>query len=67
MAGADGIFQPATATIAGDTVILENKDVPAPTAVRLGWSETAQPNLVNQDGLPAYPFRSNGPDWHPSP
>jgi len=67
IAGADGIFQPATATIAGDTVILENKDVAAPAAVRLGWSETAQPNLVNIDGLPAYPFRSNGPDWHPSP
>jgi len=37
--------------------------VAAPTAVRFGWSETTRPNLVNRAGLPAYPFRSNGPVW----
>ena len=67
IAGADGVFQTAAATIAGDRVILENKTVPAPVTARLGWSETAQPNLINRDGLPAYPFRTNGPDWHPAP
>ncbi len=67
IAGADGVFQPAMAVIAGDTVTLRNDAVKEPTAVRLGWTETAQPNLVNADGLPAYPFRTNGPDWKPAP
>jgi len=66
IAGTDGVFQPATAAIAGDSVVLSNKDVAAPTSARMGWTETAQPNLVNADGLPAYPFRSNSPDWHPA-
>jgi len=66
IAGADGTFHPATATIAGNTVVLHSDDVKEPTAARLGWSETAQPNLINKDGLPAYPFRTNGPDWKPA-
>jgi len=66
IAGADGVFKPATATISGDTVVLHSNEVKEPTVARLGWMETAQPNLVNKDGLPAYPFRSNGPDWHPT-
>jgi len=66
IAGADGTFKPANATISGETVTLQSPDVPAPTAARMGWTETAQPNLVNTDGLPAYPFRTNGPDWKPA-
>lgn len=27
------------------------------TEIRFGWDETAQPNLVNSEGLPALPFR----------
>ncbi len=65
IAGADGVFAPATATIDGDSVVLRSAKVADPAAVRLGWFETAQPNLVNADGLPAYPFRTNGPDWTP--
>ncbi len=67
IAGADGIFHPASASIAGDTVVLHSDEVKAPATVRMGWTETSQPNLINQDGLPAYPFRSNGPDWKPTP
>jgi len=66
IAGDDGVFAPATAVIDGDTVVLHNEKVIEPKAVRLGWTETAQPTLVNQDGLPAYPFRTNGPDWQPA-
>ncbi len=66
IAGPDGAFHSATASVAGDTVILHSDDVKAPTAARMGWSETAQPNLINKDGLPAYPFRSNGSDWKPA-
>jgi sialate O-acetylesterase len=61
IAGADGVFAPADAVIRGKTVVVSNPKVAAPVAVRFGWSETARPNLMNDDGLPAYPFRSNGP------
>jgi len=63
IAGADGRFVPAEAVIRGDTVVVANPQVPAPAAVRFGWSETARPNLMNRAGLPAYPFRSNAPVW----
>jgi len=66
VAGVDGVFAPATAVIDGDTVVLRSDKVTEPKIVRLGWTETAQPNLVNKDGLPAYPFRTNGPDWQPA-
>jgi sialate O-acetylesterase len=28
-------------------------------AVRFGWSNVAQPNLMNREGLPALPFRTD--------
>jgi sialate O-acetylesterase len=67
IAGADGVFVPAEAVIRGNTVVVSNPKVAAPVAVRLGWSETARPNLMNGAGLPAYPFRSNGPVWSHDP
>jgi sialate O-acetylesterase len=32
-----------------------------PVAVRFAWSDTAVPNLVNSDGLPASLFRTDVP------
>jgi len=63
MAG-DGDFVPATAAIDGNEVVLSSKDILLPTMVRLGWHCTANPNLQNKEGLPAYPFRtcSSAPD-----
>jgi sialate O-acetylesterase len=29
--------------------------------VRYGWHATAEPNLMNKEGLPASPFRTH--DW----
>jgi sialate O-acetylesterase len=78
IAGADGKFVPAQATISSDltilaigddgkavaagpidyTVVVEAKEVPAPTQVRFGWRSTANPNLVNKEGLPASPFQT---------
>ena len=55
---ADG-FVPAQAKIDGDTVLVWSDDVPKPLYVRFGWKNTAQPNLVNKEGLPASPFRSD--------
>ncbi len=58
VAGADGKFVPAEAVIDGDTVIVEAKGVTAPTQARFGWRNTANPNLVNKEGLPASPFQT---------
>jgi sialate O-acetylesterase len=62
IAGADGKFVPAEATIDKNTVVVQSKDVPEPKEVRFGWSKTANPNLANKEGLPASPFRTK--DWH---
>ncbi|MGH8853102.1 MAG: sialate O-acetylesterase [Telluria sp.] len=61
IAGADGRYHPATATIEGGEVVVGSSEVAAPAAVRLGWHEAATPNLVNRAGLPAVPFRSEHP------
>ena len=61
IAGADKKFVPATATIDGETVVVESADVGSPLAVRFGWHQNAEPNLANQAGLPASPFRTD--DW----
>ncbi|OPZ07684.1 MAG: hypothetical protein BWZ08_01697 [candidate division BRC1 bacterium ADurb.BinA292] len=58
VAGADGQFVPARADIVGDAVVVWSDDITTPTAVRFAWSRTAVPNLMNQNGLPASPFRA---------
>lgn len=62
IAGADGKFAPAEATIDGNTVVVQSNDVLAPQHVRFGWHNTANPNLMNAEGLPASPFQTNR--WH---
>lgn len=59
LAGADGRYHAGDATIRDGQVIVTSERVPAPVAVRFGWDEAAQPNLVNRAGLPAVPFRSH--------
>jgi sialate O-acetylesterase len=63
IAGTDGQFYPATAKISGNTLILSSPQVPNPENVRFAWLETAQPNLVNGAGLPAFPFRTDAKVW----
>ena len=63
IAGEDGVFFPATAEIKGNTVVLFNPDVKKPVTVRFAWAETAEPNLVNSAGFPAFPFRTNAKKW----
>ncbi|MFP6765764.1 MAG: sialate O-acetylesterase, partial [Planctomycetaceae bacterium] len=58
IAGADGDFVPARAVIHGDRVHVSSSQISAPTRVRFGWDQTAEPNLVNSAGLPASPFRT---------
>lgn len=60
IAGEDGRFVWADATIEGEKVIVRSKDVPEPKVVRYAWHnnpETA--NLVNGEGLPASSFRTD--------
>ena len=59
IAGKDGKWHPATVTIVyGDHLIVKSDQVKEPVAVRYGWNELAEPNLVNRAGLPASPFRA---------
>jgi sialate O-acetylesterase len=60
IAGADHKWVWADAVIEGDTVVVSSAQVPAPVAVRYGF--TANPagaNLYNKAGLPAAPFRTD--------
>ena len=59
IAGADKKFVKANAMIDGETVLVESPEVASPAAVRFGWHQLAEPNLVNQAGLPASPFRTD--------
>ena len=61
MAGADRKFVKAGAQIDGETVLVSNDAVAQPAAVRFGWHQQAVPNLMNKEGLPAAPFRTD--DW----
>jgi sialate O-acetylesterase len=63
IAGDDNTFVPANAEIVGNTVIVSADGVANPTNVRFAWDETAMPNLMNAEGLPAIPFRTNGLLW----
>ena len=47
--------------IDGKDVVVSSKDVEKPTQVRFGWTNVANPNLCNKEGLPASPFRTK--DW----
>jgi sialate O-acetylesterase len=60
VAGADRHFQPATARIDGQVIVVQANGVTAPSAVRYGWSENpVDANLINAAGLPASPFRTD--------
>ena len=61
IAGTDKKFVEAKGVIEGDTLVVSSETVKNPAAVRYGWSNTAQPNLANKDGLPASSFRTD--DW----
>jgi sialate O-acetylesterase len=58
IAGADGKFVPAQAEIDGSTVVVSSPEVPNPVMVRFGWTQEAEPNFGNKEGLPASPFQA---------
>lgn len=59
IAGEDKEFVDAVAEIDGGTVVISSDSVELPVAVRLGWHQTAEPNLMNKEGLPVSPFRTD--------
>jgi sialate O-acetylesterase len=58
VAGLDGKFVAATATIDGNTVVATSPTVAEPVYVRYGWANSPECNLFNGAGLPASPFTS---------
>ncbi len=69
IAGKDGKFHPAKATIKDNTVVLSSEMVPEPAAVRYGWVNFAKPtlNFSNKEGLPATPFRTDDAPYTTQP
>jgi sialate O-acetylesterase len=59
IASHDKKFVEAKAVIDGKTVVVSSEAVKSPIAVRYGWSNTAEPNLSNKEGLPASSFRTD--------
>jgi sialate O-acetylesterase len=63
VAGADGKYFDATATVQGRTVVVHSSEVSASAFVRYAWDNYPQgANLVNEAGLPAAPFRTDSQD-----
>ncbi|MFC1569233.1 sialate O-acetylesterase [bacterium] len=60
IAGADKQFIWAKAKIKNNKVIVWNKAISNPIAVRYAWADNPEKaNLVNKNGLPASPFRTD--------
>ncbi len=57
VAGADGVYYPARATVSAGQVLVESAEVGQPVAVRYAWQAYTHANLVNAAGLPASTFR----------
>ncbi len=59
IAGSDQKFLYANARIEGKSVVVWNKAVKEPVAVRFGFSNTSIPNLFNKEGMPVNLFRTD--------
>ena len=59
IAGKNRQFLPAKAVIEDNTVVVSNDTITEPIAVRYGFTNSAQPNLFNKEGLPTPSFRTD--------
>jgi sialate O-acetylesterase len=59
VAGDDGVYRSASATIDGDSVWLEGEQVAKPLTARYAWLADPDADLQNSVGLPAAPFRTD--------
>ena len=67
LAGEDKKFVWADAVIEGDHIVVSSPKVPSPVAIRYGWADNPDCNLINSAGLPASPFRSDKWPQNPPP
>lgn len=63
IAGQDEVYHPAEAKImdGGKTILLTSSAVAKPDRARFAWSQDAEPNLMNREGLPAGAFNTHWP------
>lgn len=61
IAGKGGAFVWAQAKIENDTVVVWSETVPEPKTVRYAWADNPVWSLMNREGLPAAPFRTDAP------
>lgn len=61
VAGSDKQFHWAKAIIEDNEVVVYSDEVSQPVVVRYSWADNPECNLVNPEGLPAVPFRTD--DW----
>jgi sialate O-acetylesterase len=60
IAGKEGKFVSADATIENNKVVVWSNEIEHPVAVRYAWADNPEnANLYNQEGLPASPFRTD--------
>ncbi len=60
IAGDDKKFVWGNARIEGDKIIVSSNELPNPKYVRYAWADDpVNPNLINKEGLPAAPFRTD--------
>lgn len=59
LAGIDGVYHPAAASLEGESVTLSTPAVPAPVSIRYAWTDTGEADLENEAGLPALSFRTD--------
>jgi sialate O-acetylesterase len=60
IAGSDQNFLPADVEIKKDRIIVSNKQISNPVAVRFSFSNISMSNVFNKEGLPVAPFRTDG-------
>ncbi|OJV26498.1 MAG: hypothetical protein BGO12_09475 [Verrucomicrobia bacterium 61-8] len=58
VAGADGVFHPATARVTGNSVMVTSSSVSHPEVARYAWANNPAVVLFNGAGLPAAPFQT---------
>ena len=59
IAGKDKKFFWAKARIEENKVVVISEKVKEPVAIRYGWANNPEINLINSEGLPAIPFRTD--------
>ena len=59
ISGEDMNFLWAQAEVKGDKVVVWNKSIKVPVAVRYAWADNPDCNLYNEEGLAASPFRTD--------